>query len=279
MKLINLLLMASVLFLLITASACVQPVVQSTKSGFDNVETISTKKLILNYDRVGNDVMDIRLLWDETMPKDNNIAIVQINKNVKISKDTMLNLNIDGEIFKFNLTDKDSKSTVGSHYIPMANVHVTDQTDELVLYFNLSDAVVSKIQKSTSTIFMVNLANNARFEGSANWAIRLFFNDYIELKNKAKRSSKLKTDPASNNTSTSTQPQKTIQPQSADNTTIVNINNANLRKTPNKNSGIIKTLNKGDEVKVVKQKDEWLMVELASGEVGWCHKSILKQTN
>ena len=57
---------------------------------------------------------------------------------------------------------------------------------------------------------------------------------------------------------------------------VINQNKAKLRKTPNKNAGVLKTLNKGDEVKIVKQKDEWFLVELSGGDVGWCHKSALK---
>jgi Bacterial SH3 domain len=56
-------------------------------------------------------------------------------------------------------------------------------------------------------------------------------------------------------------------------TMIVTVSKAKLRKSPSTKAAVIKTLKKGEEVTVVKRKNDWLMVELAGGEVGWCHKS------
>jgi hypothetical protein len=58
---------------------------------------------------------------------------------------------------------------------------------------------------------------------------------------------------------------------------VVTSNKANIRKSPSKNAEIKNTLQKGTKVNVIKQKDAWFMVKIPSGEIGWCHKSILRQ--
>lgn len=60
-------------------------------------------------------------------------------------------------------------------------------------------------------------------------------------------------------------------------TMVVIANKTALRKKPSNSSEILKKLNKGEVVNAVKEKDQWLIIELASGEVGWCHKSLLNQ--
>lgn len=54
---------------------------------------------------------------------------------------------------------------------------------------------------------------------------------------------------------------------------------AKLRKSPSAKAVVIKTLKKGEEVQVIKQKDGWCLVELAGGETGWCLRSSLAQVN
>ena len=56
---------------------------------------------------------------------------------------------------------------------------------------------------------------------------------------------------------------------------VVSANKANLRKQPNSKASILMSLKKGTVVKVIEQKDEWFMIKLDSGDVGWCHKSTL----
>lgn len=58
---------------------------------------------------------------------------------------------------------------------------------------------------------------------------------------------------------------------------VITENKAKLRKLPSTNAGILKTLKKGEAVNIVKEKDDWFLVELAGGETGWCHKSILSK--
>ena len=51
-----------------------------------------------------------------------------------------------------------------------------------------------------------------------------------------------------------------------------------LRKSPANKAGVVKTLHKGDIVKIIKQKEEWFLVEFfLEGSIGWCHKSMLKK--
>ena len=61
-------------------------------------------------------------------------------------------------------------------------------------------------------------------------------------------------------------------------TMVVSGNKANMRNRPSQKAKKLKTLKKGEEVKILKQQDEWFQVELASGDIGWCHKSVLGQT-
>ena len=63
-------------------------------------------------------------------------------------------------------------------------------------------------------------------------------------------------------------------------TSMIVINSkAKLRKSPSTKATVIKTLKKGEEVQVIKMKDEWCLIELAGGETGWCAKSSLAQRN
>lgn len=58
---------------------------------------------------------------------------------------------------------------------------------------------------------------------------------------------------------------------------IVTGNKAKIRKKPSTKAEIVKSLKKGEIVQVIKHNDEWFQVELASGDVGWCHTSVLAQ--
>jgi len=60
---------------------------------------------------------------------------------------------------------------------------------------------------------------------------------------------------------------------------VVNKNKAQLRKKPNSKAGILMSLKKGAVVKVIEQRDDWFMIELTGGDVGWCHKTFLAQKN
>ena len=60
---------------------------------------------------------------------------------------------------------------------------------------------------------------------------------------------------------------------------IVNEGKVTLRKNPSAKAAAIKTLKKGEEVQVIKEKDGWCLVELAGGETGWCLKGALAQKN
>lgn len=56
-------------------------------------------------------------------------------------------------------------------------------------------------------------------------------------------------------------------------------NKAKIRKKPSTKADIVRTIKKGEVVQVIKQSDEWFQIELASGDVGWCHKSVLERQN
>jgi len=60
---------------------------------------------------------------------------------------------------------------------------------------------------------------------------------------------------------------------------IVTENKAKLRKKPSTKADVVKSLKKGEEVQVIRQKDGWCLVELAGGETGWCAKGSLAQKN
>jgi len=150
---------------------------------------------------------------------------------------------------------------------------------------------IFKYRKDVYDHFWQAIALNTEYSCSENW--RNCGNLYCVQKASSTVSSSSKS--ISNEVPALKQSQDTIHAKPADNnkeligtlpaTTAVSTsmvvieNKGKLRKTPAKNAGILKTLKKNDLVKVIKQKDEWFMVELDSGEVGWCHKSILAQVN
>jgi uncharacterized protein YgiM (DUF1202 family) len=57
---------------------------------------------------------------------------------------------------------------------------------------------------------------------------------------------------------------------------VVNNSKAKFRKKPSTKGVVIKTLKKGEEVKVISQQEEWYQVKLKGGDVGWCHNSVLE---
>jgi len=67
-------------------------------------------------------------------------------------------------------------------------------------------------------------------------------------------------------------------PTTASVTMVVIESKAKLRQKASSKATVIKNLKKGEEVQVIKQKDGWCLVELAGGETGWCHNSVLAQT-
>lgn len=71
-------------------------------------------------------------------------------------------------------------------------------------------------------------------------------------------------------------PQNTT-PSPASTSMVATGNKAKIRKKPSTKADVVKTMKKGEEVRVIKQKDDWFQIELASGEVGWCHKSVLER--
>ena len=60
---------------------------------------------------------------------------------------------------------------------------------------------------------------------------------------------------------------------------IVTGSKAKIRKKPSTKAAVVKTIKKGEVVQVIKQSDEWFQVELVTGDVGWCHKSVLERRN
>lgn len=82
--------------------------------------------------------------------------------------------------------------------------------------------------------------------------------------------------PAENKTEASAAHQNT--PTSSTSMVVIN-SKAKLRKSPSTKAAVIKTLKKGEEVQMLKQKDGWCLVELAGGETGWCLKGALAQRN
>jgi Bacterial SH3 domain len=64
---------------------------------------------------------------------------------------------------------------------------------------------------------------------------------------------------------------------SSSSTMVVASSKAKIRKKPSTKAAVVKNLKKEEEVQVIKQQEDWFQVELVSGDVGWCHKSVLKQ--
>lgn len=60
---------------------------------------------------------------------------------------------------------------------------------------------------------------------------------------------------------------------------VVITSKAKLRKSPSAKATVIKTLKRGEEVQVIKEKNGWCLIELAGGETGWCLKGALAQRN
>jgi hypothetical protein len=76
------------------------------------------------------------------------------------------------------------------------------------------------------------------------------------------------------------QPEPSIAAKSVNTSSVSMVvieNNAKLRKRPSINATVLKTLKKGGDVQVIKQKDEWCLIETSDGETGWCQRRSLAQ--
>jgi hypothetical protein len=109
----------------------------------------------------------------------------------------------------------------------------------------------------------------------------------IKCKNKHSSKSGLVTTPSQPETQPKAQPvarreenkyeRKTISPNTASSSAsmIISQPKTKLRKKPSYKSDVVKNIKKGEVVQVIKQRDEWYLVELPGGETGWCQKSSL----
>jgi hypothetical protein len=80
--------------------------------------------------------------------------------------------------------------------------------------------------------------------------------------------------PVETKSDSSVAPQSTVSSSAS---MVVIGNKAKIRKKPSTKADIVRTVKKGEVVQVIKQSDEWFQIELVSGDVGWCHKSVLER--
>jgi SH3 domain-containing protein len=285
--------------------------IQRTNSGFDNLETIS---MVSEQTIYGAKDLKFRLVWDEKMPFGNNLVKLYIYRIINTSPDTMINLNVDGVKHKFKIIDTNKETVVGSENktqwvsglgVPLqaVNREVITQTDKTTLNFYLPDTVLSDVIKSENSIMMINFANNERIEADFN-SVKFYLTLFYKEKHSKSLVSNTENTPAIapvsnkiklNDTSTIEQPQIINQTKSSndkielkrissaatitDISMVISSNKSRLRKEPSTNAKVIKNMNKGDIVKIIKQQGDWFMIKLASSEIGWCHKSVLKFSN
>ena len=57
-------------------------------------------------------------------------------------------------------------------------------------------------------------------------------------------------------------------------TAVINVSAGNIRTRPTKNSSIMDKLARGEKVTLIKKKDEWHVVGLQDGRVGWAHQRL-----
>jgi uncharacterized protein YgiM (DUF1202 family) len=61
-------------------------------------------------------------------------------------------------------------------------------------------------------------------------------------------------------------------------TYLVTTSACNVRSEPNVKSKVITTLKKGQKVEKLDQLENWCNIKLLSGEKGWIHKDLVKET-
>jgi hypothetical protein len=158
--------------------------VKKQKSGFDDTVIVDMKPQNVTTYMGGGYVMRLALHWDASIPADKSLATLIVKGNHKMSKETAVYINVDGEKFKYVPIDINNKTQISTHYVYMANKTSTNSEDTVVIDFYIPDNVVKKFAKSKKLAFMVNMANNIRIEETADWAslVRQHSRDFISSK-------------------------------------------------------------------------------------------------
>jgi len=272
--------------IIFTISGC--SAIRLEKSKFDGSLLLTMENRVLDNDTTSS----IQLNWDATMPENTSLGKITLYDQHITTSDTRLNISADGEKFKVELIDTNKESSISTSINYMTGRSHIDSANYLYLYFYIPDNVLDKVSKSDNAIFMLNFANKENVILELRITRKLDMKEFYEHKSKLKSSTQ-QTKSTSLNSAAEKTPETRLQqppkvksepevipqrsnPASSPSMTISS-NNANLRTAPSKNAEIIIKMQKGQEVNFIKQKDEWIMVELTSGEVGWCHKSLLAQ--
>ena len=124
--------------------------------------------------------MSIRLVWDETMAKGNNIAVLQITGNYRATSATLINVNVDDTKYWFKPNDAEANTSTD----PGEANNADNANGDLTLYFNLPDAVVLSISKSGHTTLAVDLADKKHPECSVGGDVKSAFGAFYHKKNR-----------------------------------------------------------------------------------------------
>jgi hypothetical protein len=256
-------------------------------SKVDNINRLYSDNFYV--EKIKDAKIRVKYYWDSNLPAGKIILDMQVEsqRGYQIADGKSFVLNVNGIIYKYkpvsdNLSDLTEKLhresfTVGKRTYISNDVSVVREYSVNRQYL-VDRAVLDKILTANETYFRLK-TNYNDLEGSmGGWADKGVLRGYLRELDKETKQTIISTSQIDNQNSgesVATHQKATSFPSSM----VVTSSKATLRKNPTKDAKVIKTLKKGEEVKMIQKKGNWFNVELSDGEVGWCHKSTLSQQN
>jgi Bacterial SH3 domain len=293
--------------LMITLTACGVRIV-NTASELDNRKTVGYS----NYDATKDWIIAYKLNWNSTMPEDIVSLDISVKGNNALVKENSLEILIDGKQYSYSQLDDSIilKETIITPETQTRYAEIKEQHKTRMSY-HINNKILNEMISANVLGLRIKFINNGSIEDIVtNKKLISKFLDALPIikdednNNKFKESSsgqindKPTKTPISSQSTLLDQPDSNLQVNKHENKTkvdaaelktaspnktadsismFVTSSKAKLRVNPSQKAKVLKALKQKEEVQVIKQKEDWFMVELTSGEVGWCHKSVLAQ--
>lgn len=170
-------------FILTSLGACSSMMLVTTeKSKFDDSETIAMKDILISNPMSQPRVM-LGLHWDESMPRDKNLAIIVINTDYAVGADSFFSINADGK--KYKLTPIDNKSA--SKFYVESNGRGTIESntvDYTTIYYYIPDNALFDISKSNEALFQIKFKKGNKVENDFGGLEKSVLRTFTTVKNK-----------------------------------------------------------------------------------------------
>ncbi|MFZ3208557.1 MAG: SH3 domain-containing protein [Geobacteraceae bacterium] len=271
------------IWLMMTLSGCGIRIVDVT-SRLDNKRIIGYNV----YDRCDYNHISYALIWNSTMPKNTVSLDILLNGNYTLAKGDSLEILIDGKKYSYSQLN-DSAVTKETTIDPARGGLLAKRAEIIESYqsqtsYYIDKDLINAMITSSILGLRIKLTNNRSLEDIiTNKKPIIEFQSVLQNTKNGSLNIAPETNSGLDKKKSEAMP---VLNQSASTdkksdpiSMVVSTTKANLRDHPTQKAKIIKTLKKGVKVQLIEQEKDWFRVELDSGDVGWCHSSVLSQQN